>query len=421
MTSMNLVLRPSTKEGHHPGSLSLRVIHNRQVKTVTLPGCRLYPEEWNKETQEVIYPDNNPRRLAALELLARRVNDEVELLNTHLQTLEKQGRYSVEDLVRLYRQRKDNSTLSGYCDTLASELKRLGQGRTANAYRTVTRGLIKFNKGQDIPLREINARLIKEFEIYLKTCCMPNTISYYMRNLRAIYNKAVAEKIIRGRDEKPFAGVYTGVTKTMKRALRLEEVQKLLSLDLNGLVKEQEPDNAKRIELEKLYTAQRYFAFCFNARGMCFIDLAYLQKSNIRSGVIKYVRKKTGQQMEVKVNNEMKAIIDSFSKETIGTPFLFPITRDMGKDYRPQYENGLRIQNLRLKKLAAMADIPRQLSTHWARHSWANMGKQQDLPLRVISECLGHKSEKTTLIYLDQLDNSLLDSANDKITSAVYG
>ena len=192
MTSMNLVLRPSTKEGHHPGSLSLRVIHNRQVKTVTLPGCRLYPEEWNKETQEVIYPDNNPRRLAALELLARRVNDEVELLNTHLQTLEKQGRYSVEDLVRLYRQRKDNSTLSGYCDTLASELKRLGQGRTANAYRTVTRGLIKFNKGQDIPLREINARLIKEFEIYLKTCCMPNTISYYMRNLRAIYNKAVA-------------------------------------------------------------------------------------------------------------------------------------------------------------------------------------------------------------------------------------
>ncbi|MEL5894644.1 site-specific integrase [Bacteroides sp. GD17] len=421
MTSMNLVLRPSTKEGHHPGSLSLRVIHNRQVKTVTLPGCRLYPEEWNKETQEVIYPDNNPRRLAALELLARRVNDEVELLNTHLQTLEKQGRYSVEDLVRLYRQRKDNSTLSGYCDTLASELKRLGQGRTANAYRTVTRGLIKFNKGQDIPLREINARLIKEFEIYLKTCCMPNTISYYMRNLRAIYNKAVAEKIIRGRDEKPFAGVYTGVTKTMKRALRLEEVQKLLSLDLNGLVKEQEPDNAKRIELEKLYTAQRYFAFCFNARGMCFIDLAYLQKSNIRSGVIKYVRKKTGQQMEVKVNNEMKAIIDSFSKETIGSPFLFPIIRDMGKDYRPQYENGLRIQNLRLKKLAVMADIPRQLSTHWARHSWANMGKQQDLPLRVISECLGHKSEKTTLIYLDQLDNSLLDSANDKITSAVYG
>ncbi|WP_370039368.1 phage integrase SAM-like domain-containing protein [Parabacteroides sp. AF48-14] len=399
----------------------MRVIHNRQVKTVTLPGCRLYPEEWNKETQEVIYPDNNPRRLAALELLARRVNDEVELLNTHLQTLEKQGRYSVEDLVRLYRQRKDNSTLSGYCDTLASELKRLGQGRTANAYRTVTRGLIKFNKGQDIPLREINARLIKEFEIYLKTCCMPNTISYYMRNLRAIYNKAVAEKIIRGRDEKPFAGVYTGVTKTMKRALRLEEVQKLLSLDLNGLVKEQEPDNAKRIELEKLYTAQRYFAFCFNARGMCFIDLAYLQKSNIRSGVIKYVRKKTGQQMEVKVNNEMKAIIDSFSKETAGIPFLFPIIRDMGKDYRPQYENGLRIQNLRLKKLAVMADIPRQLSTHWARHSWANMGKQQDLPLRVISECLGHKSEKTTLIYLDQLDNSLLDSANDKITSAVYG
>lgn len=61
----------------------------------------------------------------------------------------------------------------------------------------------------------------------------------------------------------------------------------------------------------------------------------------------------------------------------------------------------------------------RTLSTHWARHTWASIGKQNNLPVRVISECLGHTSEKTTRIYLDLLDNKLLDAANETVLSAI--
>lgn len=417
---MNLVLRPSVRGGHHPGSLSLRLIHNRQVKTITLRGCRIYPEEWNKTMQEVIYPENNPRRTASLESLEHRINDEIELLNTHLETLQKQGRYNVEDLVKLYRQRQDASKLSGYTETLVNVLEHRKQHRLASAYLTVTRRLIKFNNDVDIPLTQINNHLIKDFEQYLKDeGKMPNTISYYMRNLRAIFNKAVGEKRIAKPRENPFAGVYMGVTKTMKRSLSLDEVKTLHDLNLGKAVEETKPESKERETLENLYHANSYFGFCFYARGMSFIDLAYLRKENIKDGFIRYVRKKTGQQIEVRITPEIQAIIDRFAGEVKHTPYVFPLIRDNNKDAYKQYETALRIQNSRLKKVAELAGLNKPISTHWARHSWATAAKQKNLPITVISEGLGHTSEKTTQIYLDSLENSVLDAANEIIISAV--
>lgn len=421
MTSVNLVYRPSTKKGRHPGSLSLRVIHRRRNKTVTLPDCHVFCEEWDKERQRIIYPRHDPDRMVYLEEVESRLKNAVDFLAGFISELEKKGRYTVEEVLALFREKKDENKLSGYTERLARELERHGQYRTARAYRTVTRGIVRFNKGEDIPLQHINACLIKDFEVFLRdNGRSPNTISYYMRNLRAIYNKAVSERrILHRTDGKPFAGVYTGVTKTMKRALTLDEIRALHDFDIPALLKEKNPFTGEYEALKSLYDAQRYFAFCFNARGMCFIDLAYLQKNNIRGGILRYVHKKTGQQIEVKLTTEMNDIISSFSDETAETPYVFPIIRDMEKNLRLQYENGLRTQNIRLKKLAALVGIKKPLSTHWARHSWANIGKQENIPLRVISECLGHTSERTTLIYLDQLDNSLLDAANERVTAAI--
>lgn len=421
MTSVNLVFRPSTKRGRSPGSLSLRIVHNRRSKTVTLTGCRVFYEEWDKESQIIIYPREDPERSVYLKEVETRVKCGIELLERFVSELERKGRYTVEDVLDLYKEKKGESKLLGYADLLANNLEKRGQPRTARAYRTVAKGIVYFNKGEDIPLEQINNCLIKEFEMYLKeNGRLPNTISYYMRNLRAIYNKAVAEKrIIQYRGEKPFAGVYTGVTKTMKRALSAEEIKRLHTLDLETELKMNESSPATLESVKNLFTAQRYFAFCFNARGMCFIDLAYLQKSNIRGGILRYIRKKTGQQIEVKLTDKMKEVIDSFAEETAGSPYVFPIIRDSEKPARIQYESAMRIQNIRLKKLAKLAGIHKQMSTHWARHSWATIGKQENIPLRVISECLGHTSEKTTLIYLGQLDNSLLDAANDLVTSAI--
>ena len=419
METINFVLRPASK-ADYPSSLTIRIIHYRQVKNITMSDCRLYSHEWDQSAQAVIYPVDDPGRSSYLRTVELKIVSEKVLIGDYITELNKRGKYSSGDLATLYRKNSDTGKLLGYTELLARELEHRGQERTARAHRTVANGLIAYNRGIDIPLYQINSCLVKSFEMYLKEKGkLPNTISYYMRNLRAIYNKALATKhVANPTGEKIFAGVYTGITKTMKRALSLDELRNLYSLDFADIVKREKPDSPEHLRVEKLHYAWRLFFFCFHARGMSFIDLAYLQKDNIQGGVLKYCRKKTGQQVEIKITSELQNIIDSFSNEVKFSPYLFPVIKDNGKKLRLQYENALRLQNSRLKRLSKLARI-RPISTHVSRHTWATIGKQSNIPLQVLSECLGHASEKTTLIYLGLLDNYLLDEANALITSAV--
>ena len=419
MTSIYFVVRKSSKSGH-AGSLTLRLIHQRLVRNIVLQGCHLYPHEWDRESQSIVYPIGNPERSSYLETIKQRIKSDKSLVESYVAELADHGPYCCDDIARLYRRNSTSDKLLGYAELLVLELERNGQERTARAYRTVTRGFVAFNKGRDIDLHHINSYIIKSFEAHLKSKNLTlNSISYYMRNLRAIYNKAVASKLIVGYDgEKPFSGVYTGVDKTVKRALTLEELKQLNSLDFRTMISNEKPGSRECTRLESLHIAWRMFFFCLYSRGMCFVDFAYLRKDNIKNGVIKYCRKKTGQQIEVKITQKLQEIINSFAAEVECSNYVFPIITDMEKNHRSQYENGLNLQNRRLKTLSRLVGI-HTFSTHAARHSWATIGKKENLPLGVISESLGHSSEKTTIIYLGLLDNSVIDEANDHITSVI--
>ena len=230
-------------------------------------------------------------------------------------------------------------------------------------------------------------------------------------------------RLIHGRKVK----VITGFRQTRKRALDIDSLRALNNLDFSALLErqslrpgdEREP-REEPLPLDRgLYTSWRYFFFCFHARGMSFVDMAYLRKENIRQGVISYYRKKTGQKIEVTLTPTLQRIIDSFSGEVRHSPYLFPIIRNTAKSARLQYENGLRLQNKRLKKLSALAGVRGKLSTHVSRHSWATIGKKQNQPLWVISEGLGHSSEKMAYTYLASFDRSTLDRANEQIALAL--
>ncbi|MDL2257507.1 site-specific integrase [Bacteroidales bacterium OttesenSCG-928-I14] len=416
MTSVNVVFRSSTRMGHFEGSLALRLILKRNTKEITLRGCKLYPEEWDKNKHNIIYPEEESSRFEYLRETGDKINREIDLVKFYLSELEMDGRYNLEDVEKLYRKRSSDNKLLGYSESLALNKESNGFYRTANAYRSSVRALFKFNKGEDILLKDINARLLKDFERYLiDHGKAKNTISYYMRNLRAIYNRAIVDKrIIPQSHEKPFINVYTGVAKTVKRSLDIDEIKRIEEIDfsreIGGLRRRVEQEN-----IEKLKRAQLYFLFCVYARGMCFVDLIYLKKCNIKGNMLRYVRKKTGRQLNMKITAEMRAIIDVFAEEVKNSEYVFPILDKNKGDIRIQYQSALRIQNIRLKTLAKMAGISKSISTHVARHSWATMAKQADIPIHVISECMGHSSENVTLIYLGTLNNSLLDDANDKI------
>jgi integrase len=234
-----------------------------------------------------------------------------------------------------------------------------------------------------------------------------NTISFYMRTLRAIYNRAIDEGRIRRRIENIFAGVYTGVAQSRKLALTSNELARLI-----------DADTAKTLP-DTLQQSLAMFLFCYHARGMCFVDMAHLKKNDISENTIRYRRKKTGQTLEVKIVPAMRRILNRFAATK--SEYIFPIITESNKDPRLQYESGLRLQNKRLKKIAALLNINKPLSTHVSRHSWATVAKNEGLPLAVISEGLGHSSQRTTEIYLASLEQSHLDYASIVVSEAICG
>lgn len=421
MASMSIVYRPSSKGARHTGGLYLRLIHNRKVKTLILKGYRIYGDEWDKQSKTILFPENSPDRIAYLKEVKAKISEESKTISSYILSLESKGRYMLDDLIGLYRKEQDDSTLQGFTEELTRKMADRNQRRTVRAYETVVRGLVDFNKGENIPLEKINACLIKDFEMRLREKGrLPNTISYYMRNLRAIYNKAIAEKRIQiPGHANPFANVFTGVVSTMKRALSLDELKALQDLNLEEASKNEVPHSREQEYLLRLYTSQRYFFFCLYARGLCFVDLAYLKKSNIKGEFIRYIRQKTGQLIEVRIIPQLQSIISSFAGETAASPYLFPIIQNPQRSAFEQYESALRVQNKRLKKVAEMAGISQNISTHCARHTWATVGKLINLPINVIRESLGHTSVNTTLIYLAQLNNSVLDEANERIITTI--
>jgi integrase len=255
-----------------------------------------------------------------------------------------------------------------------------------------------------------------------------NTISFYMRTLRAIYNKAIAEGRLRRTMDNPFAGVYTGIAPTRKLALTFNQLARLSEFDptvpTGPIDRDASTGTADRpCQAQNLsQQLQQSLAMCLfgcHARGMCFVDMAHLKKSDVRGDTIRYRRKKTGRYIELRLLPSMRRIIEWFAPLTAGSEYLFPVITDPHKNSRLQYESGLRVQNRRLRQIAAILGIGKPVSTHTARHSWATVAKNAGLPLAVISEGLGHSSQRTTQIYLASLEQSVLDSASRVVSDAI--
>lgn len=386
----------ATKEG----TLFYQVIHKRIVRQIHT-GYKLFPAEWDAVHSEVVLSSvtSESRRDYLLSLKNSLLEDSVRLKNI-ITRLERSGiAYTSDSLVELYCASTEHSGFISFTLHLIKELNQIGKHRTAETYMTTLNSFVRFRKGKDVLLEEVDSSLMMKYESYLKsTGICPNTTSYYMRNLRAIYNRAVEKGLTVQRS--PFKYVYTGIDKTVKRAIPLEEIRRLKELDLT--------------KSPSLAYARDIFMFSFYTRGMSFIDMAYLKKSDLKNGIITYRRRKTGQQLTVKWEKCMEDIIAKYGENT-DTRYLLPIITSPYSDERVQYRNAICRINVALKEVARLAGLHIPLTMHVARHCWASVAKSKNIPLSVISEGMGHDSEETTRIYLASLDTSVVDKANSLI------
>ena len=403
--SIEFHLRESSRVQETEGHLFIRVIYRRKTCSVTTP-YQLFPKEWDKKKKQIILPTDNHSRLSYLKKIEKAMQGDVLFFSGIVSMQEEEDLiFTAKEVVAAYQRRKNGSLLSVYVGKLSDSLLEKKQERTARAYRTAMEALLSFSGSRNLTFDQINSGLIRKFEneMRIKRRSL-NTISFYMRNLRAIYNKAAKDRIFKPKAVNPFTDVYTGVPPTRKRALTKEEMKRIVEF---------EPMDSD------LLLAKSLFLFSFYTRGMAFIDIAYLKKIDIKDGILSYKRKKTDQSLEVKLTPPMRQIINLFKKETRNSSYLFPIIIPGKGDERSQYENALQKQNVRLKKLASRCGLRQDLSTHMARHSWATIAKEANLSLPVISEGLGHTSERTTAIYLASFHRKVLDSANEKVMRMV--
>ena len=398
MASVKVKFRPSTTTGKE-GTIYYQVIHNRVVRQI-YTDYKLFASEWQSHSEAVILhrvPNKQERNNYLLSITSR-IRWDKDRLNKIIQVLSQSGTFVTDDVVVRFQNNRQGPSFNNYIRQQIARLKRLGKIRTSETYTAALRSFNGFMNDKEVLFDQINSDLIAEYEAYLKgRGNSPNTVSFYMRILKSVYNRAVEEGLTEQRH--PFKSVYTGVEKTLKRAISLNHLKRIKGLDLSL-----KPN---------LDFARDMFLFSFYTRGMSFIDMAYLRKKALQNSILSYRRRKTGQQLFIKWEKCMQEIVDKYPVNE--TEYLLPIIIQRDVDYRKQYTNELHRVNHLLKKIGKQLGLSIPLTMYVGRHSWASVAKSRNVPISVISEGMGHDSENTTQIYLASLDTSVVDKANKKI------
>ena len=400
MASIKVKFRPSQLPNHE-GTIYYQIIHERKPRQL-LTEYHVFPSEWDENRSMVITTQKSERKSFILSI-RERIRWDIERLTKIIRKLENKSLpYMADDVIDEFNRYANEYSLFNYMESMIAKLKQNGKIRTSETYSAALNSFKKFRNDEDIMLDCINTEVMEAYEAWHQNRGnIPNTISFYTRILRAVYHRAVEDDIIENRN--PFRHVYTGVDKTVKRALPLQTLKKIKSLDLSLN--------------PTLDYARDMFMMSFMLRGMSFIDMAYLRKTDLTNGHIIYRRRKTGQQLTIAWTTEMQVIIDKYPENT--SEYLLPIIRNSGINERCAYRNVGYLINRNLKKVAEMTDIQIPLTMYVARHSWASAAKAKGIPLSVISEGMGHDSETTTQIYLASLDTSVVDKANSLILKSL--
>ena len=396
ITSVKVKFRASRVSGK-AGTIYYQLTHLRRTRCITT-GIRLMPGEWDASAQRAVSPE--PGRVPVWQC---RIECDVDRLHRIIRDLGREGRpYTVDEVADRFCAQSCGVGVTAFMREQIAQLTADNRLGTARNYTRTLRSFSVFLGGGELPFAAFTERLVEEDNAYLlRRGVVRNTVSFYMRILRSVYNRRrLAEPA------SPFGGVYTGVDRTRKRAIDERLIARLKSLDL--------PVSGA------LPLARDLFVFSYCMRGMAFVDMAFLRKKDMRDGAIHYVRRKTGQRMTVHLEPCMREIIGRYAPRTRDTPYLFPVltAEDPARAYA-QYQVALNYYNRLLKKLASLLGLDSGLSSYTSRHSWATAARNHNVPLPVISAGMGHTSERTTQIYLSALETSVIDSANRKILASL--
>lgn len=379
-------------DGMYP--LVIQVIHERVKREISTP-FRLPPGEFDVSGERALSGSRSKQRISEI----REINEYLiyikEEVETLVRSLEERGDFTADDVVCAFRSHNDLNRFFVYADFKIAEMADAGKNGTASNYRAAVNAFERYLSGRELSMDDLTRKIIEGFMDYQgRRGNTANTVVFYVRQLRAIYNKAADEGYVHT-TANPFHRVKLKGEQTPKRAISKKEINRIAEFDPAG----QHP----HLEL-----VRDLFMFSLYSRGMAFVDMCYLTQENIRGDMLTYRRRKTGQWLRIKIEPPLRALIRKYADAD--SAYLLPMLRE--DDSYEGYRYIQRRLNKRMRQTGDMLGFDFPLTFYVARHTWATLAHEKGIPMSVISEGMGHTSEKTTRIYLADLNHRIVDKAN---------
>ena len=377
-------------DGSHP--LIVRICKDNKKKYKSL-GVSIQPQFWDFEK-------NKPRRNCPnKDLINNLISEKTKEFSNQIIEFKAENKdFTVTKLVEKVVSNKENRTVSEFLDSEINRLYKEGRLKYASTFKELRTSLLDFNKHLDIYFSDVDVNWLKQYESLLRNKNLgDHSIGVRFRNFRVLYNRAITENIVKA-DYYPFRIYKVSKLKkeTVKRSITKLDVEKIINYNT-----------------DRAYTqlAIDLFYFSYLSGGINFVDMAYLTRDNIIDTRLVYTRKKTKKLIKLPIQDKALEIVEKYKSDNI---YLFPILSGFHKN--PQQKANrvnkvLRIINKSLKEVGEELNLPIDLTTYVARRTYATVLKRSGVNTSIISESLGHSSEKITQIYLDSFENSQIDEA----------
>ncbi|RHR53692.1 site-specific integrase [Parabacteroides sp. AF17-28] len=392
-TTINVVCYKSKVLKNNELPLMLRVCKDGKRKYESL-GISLNPKYWdfkaNKPTAQC------PNREYIEKLIAEKKRAYADKV---IELKAMANEFTATTLMEKVNKPIRRKTVKDMFDLYIQQLVSANRLRYADMYKLTMNSLLKFNKHLNIPFSDVDVTWLKKYELWLQAQGLAiNTIGTRFRHLRVIYNLAIDEKVVK-REYYPFD--------TFKVS-KLNQIPAKRSISKDAILKVLNYEGKTELECFSI----DLFTFSYLTAGINFVDIARLTDDSIMENRLVYIRKKTKKQIKVPLQSQAVELIGKYKQQD--NPYLFPILSPFHKTEQQKVNRVHKViakVNKTLKRIGEQLDVSIDLTTYVARHSFATVLKRSGVNTSLISEALGHSSEKVTQIYLDSFGNDQMDEA----------
>jgi len=435
--------------GNYP--VYIKIYQNRKANYISI-GHSIPAEAWNPEKAEVW--ESKPsltkklkETLSKEELKAFRqknnsilllpnafkINSDIRAKISELEKLQNKLSLNQEAITsRILKSRVDNKDFAEqsrkdfllYIEQVAKRKFEGKQIRTSEKYSVMLRKLKKFRNDKPLPIDELSTSFLNDFQLYLqKEGSHQNYIHVNLKALRTIIQKeAIREDKILSPEKNPFIWfTMPKVLPSMKEKLSIIEINKIEALKLDQNV--------------PLFHVRNAFMFSLYNAGIRIGDLLQLKWCNIKdNGRLEYYMGKTGKERSIKLLPQALKILKLYEpNKGKDTDYIFPFLDNNAKYSKlispeefqkaspellaflfKKIESKISQYNQDLKTIATKAKLKKNLSSHVARHSFADIARKK-VSVYDIQKMLGHSTIKVTEVYLKSLDNDAMDEAMEEV------